>query len=160
MEKELSALLIEQSLSLVKGDVVVVDYQNHTRDLLTYVRKDAKNSGGGVREFFRPKLTKLSDLESLSATALYYGDGSISGSSAGSGWGFGGFGRIDGKDRKKYGLVITPNQNKGPSGGAPKPSLTIRDFSTMQLHIHEKDSLITGANIKGKGKEGEKFSLP
>ena len=37
---------------------------------------------------------QVGDLESLSATALYYGNGSSSGSSSGSGGGFGSFGIV------------------------------------------------------------------
>lgn len=73
---------------------------------------------------------QVGDLENLSATALYYGDGSSSGSSSGFGGGFGGFGGIDEKDCKKYGIVKTPSQIKGPSGGGPKPASigTFSDF--------------------------------
>jgi len=61
---------------------------------------------------------QIGDLESLSATALYYGDGSSSGSSAGSGGGLG-FGIVERKDKKK-----------GPSSGAPVPRSigSISDF--------------------------------
>ncbi len=62
---------------------------------------------------------QIGDLESLSATALYYGDGSSSGSGSGFGGGFGGFGIVERKDKKK-----------GPSSGAPVPRSigSISDF--------------------------------
>jgi len=65
---------------------------------------------------------QIGDLESLSATALYYGDGSSSGSSSGSGGGFGGFGIIESAYEK--------GKKKGPSSGAPVPRSigSISDF--------------------------------
>ena len=60
---------------------------------------------------------QIGDLESLSATALYYGDGSSSGSSSGSGGGFGGFGIVESAYEK--------GKKKGPSSGGPKPSISI-----------------------------------
>lgn len=65
MEKELSSLLIEHSLHLQKEDVLVVDYQSHTKELFDLVRRGVENIGADLREFFRPELTKLSDLERL-----------------------------------------------------------------------------------------------
>lgn len=59
---------------------------------------------------------QIGDLESLSATALYYGDGSSSGSSSGFGGGLG-FGIVERKDKKK-----------GPSSGGPKPSISIESI--------------------------------
>ena len=112
----------------------------------------------------------IGDLEKLSATALYYGTGGGSGSGSGSSGGFGGgfFSGFGGKAPSGGGpkpsisgstIFKTPYMDaceRGPSGGGSKSSLTIRDFPTMQLHIHETDGLITGANIKGKGKKGGK----
>ena len=65
---------------------------------------------------------QIGDLESLSATALYYGDGSSSGSSAGSGGGFGGFGIVESAYEK--------GKKKGPSSGAPVPKSigSVSDF--------------------------------
>ncbi len=65
---------------------------------------------------------QIGDLESLSATALYYGDGSSSGSSAGSGGGFGGFGIVESAYKK--------GTKKGPSSGAPVPKSigSVSDF--------------------------------
>jgi len=65
MEERLSSLLIEHSLNLQKEDILVVDHQSHTRDLLEYIIINTKNRGVETRLFFRPELTKLSDLEKL-----------------------------------------------------------------------------------------------
>lgn len=91
----------------------------------------------------RQQIYQVADLEELSASALYTGSLPKMGP--------GGFGFIS---RDSYGSVPPIYESKGAIG-----KLTIRDFPTMQLHIHEIDGLITGANIGGKGKEGEKFSL-
>jgi len=95
-------------------------------------------------KFPRIKNTKrivyaVGDLESLSATALYYGSGSSSGSSSGSGGGFGGFGGIDGKDRKKYGIVKGPSIKVGtPKVGISLPGgLKIKDLTPNSVVLQE-----------------------
>jgi len=65
MEKELSSLLIRHSLNLQKEDILVVDYQSHTKNLLESIISKTKDIGMNPRLFFRPELTKLSDLERL-----------------------------------------------------------------------------------------------
>jgi len=65
MEERLSTLLIEHSLNLQKEDILIVDYQSHTRDLLESIINNTKNRGVETRLFFRPELTRLSDLERL-----------------------------------------------------------------------------------------------
>ena len=45
-------------------------------------------------------------------------------------------------------------------GSSGMRGLFIRDFQTMQLHIHEdSNEKITGAKIKGKGKDGGEVPL-
>jgi len=72
----------------------------------------------------RQQIYVVGDLENLSATTLDYGTGGgSSGSSSGGGGGFGGLFDIGLYETKK---------DKGPSSGAPKPSLigTFSDFKS------------------------------
>jgi len=71
---------------------------------------------------------QVGDLESLSATALYYGDGSSSGSSSGSGGGFSSFGIIETAYEKG-------TKKKGPSSGGPKPSITNIDIPKIGMEL-------------------------
>lgn len=71
---------------------------------------------------------QVGDLESLSATALYYGDGSSSGSSSGSGGGFGSFGIVETAYEKG-------TKKKGPSSGGPKPSITNIDIPKIGMEL-------------------------
>ncbi len=81
---------------------------------------------------------QVGDLESLSATALHYGEGGGS-----SGFAGGGFGGMSKKDCEKYGIIDTPSMNIPKI--QPSQNLTIRDFpaSGFQMHIHEKPNGIT-----------------
>ena len=86
----------------------------------------------------KQRVYQVGDLESLSATALHYGEGGGS-----SGFVGGGFGGISKKDIDKYGIVL-PTYNT-PSKIQPNQKLTIRNFpaSGTQLHIHEEPRGIT-----------------
>jgi len=68
---------------------------------------------------------RVNDLEKLSATSLYYGDGSSSGSGSGFGGGFGG-------GRGFFETAYEKGTKKGPSGGGPKPA-SIGTFSEFRL---------------------------
>ncbi len=81
----------------------------------------------------KERIYSVGDLENLSVTALYYGEGGGS-----SGFVGGGFGGISKKDMDKYGIVVPPS-TKIPKI-QPSQNLTIRNlpFSGTQLHIHEE----------------------
>jgi len=65
MKERLSTLLIEYSLNLQKEDILVVDYQSHTRAILESIIRNTQDKGINTRLFFRPSLARLSDLEKL-----------------------------------------------------------------------------------------------
>ena len=65
MKERLSKLLIEHSLNLQKEDILVVDYQSHTKDLLESIVRNTQNRDINIRLFFRQELARLSDLETL-----------------------------------------------------------------------------------------------
>ena len=65
MKESLSALIIEHSLNLQKEDILVVDYQSHTRYILESIIRNTQDKGINARLFFRQELIRLSDLETL-----------------------------------------------------------------------------------------------
>ena len=91
------------------------------------------------------RVYQIGDLESLSASALYYGEGSGS-----SGFSSGGFGGISKKERDKYRIVETPLMKD--SGNSRK--IIIRPMSTFDLHIHPDSG---AGRIKA---HGEKHGYP
>jgi len=80
----------------------------------------------------RQQVYVVGDLESLSATALYYGSG-------GSGFGGGGHGGISKGDMVKFGIVSTPLMKiSNPSVGMTLPGgLTIKDLTKNSAVFQE-----------------------
>lgn len=93
---------------------------------------------------------RVGDLENLSATALYYGDGSSSGSSSGRGGGF--FSGFGGKAPSGGGSKPSLNGfgGKAPSGGGFKLSLS--DFENLK-ELAKKYGIVETPLMKSNTKE-------
>jgi len=107
----------------------------------------------------KERIYTIGDLENLSATALYYGEGGGSSGFSG-GIGGGGFGGIGKKECNKYGIVRTPLMESSESlhqdfsGSCWSKSFGlstdyIKIIPQGELHIHAPKGFITGANLNG-----------
>ena len=88
-----------------------------------------------IPRIWKDKIYQIGDLENLSATALYYGEGGGSSGFSG-GIGGGGFGGISKKECNKYGIVITPLMEIEPlaDGGITIPYGNLGIPSLKDLH--------------------------
>jgi len=95
----------------------------------------------------KERIYTIGDLENLSATALYYGEGGGSSGFSG-GIGGGGFGGIGKKECNKYGIVITPLMESSEGVGnsnyftwladpQPTPDLVIKTPSSWMMTNRE-----------------------
>jgi len=65
MEEKLAEMLVEYSLGITSSDVVVIDYQNHTRKLFDALKKKIYYTGAKLEAFPRQPLATLIDLDKL-----------------------------------------------------------------------------------------------